>query len=290
MAAQVFAAGQPQRLRGGEPLPRLRWCIAAHRLFQPQQIEWRHAMTGGHRFLGIPGLVGIDHQHRIAAKRIAHVAQVGVIALRPETDLELEGAVALVALGQRQLGRIGRIDARRIDRHRPRARTAEHAPDRLAGAPREQVPHCHVDAGGDLVQRAGLAGLQHQHGQPRHQRFPDLSGRGPRLARHDGPAVRQQQARSVFGAYRREIAPDLAPAFAAIAVGQPDQHRGSVSHDAERGLHRRIGGGAQDEGIEPLHLDRRRARSAAEHAVRHQVRHQVRHHATPATQTYLISR
>ena len=59
----------------------------------------------------------------------------------------------------------------------------------------------------------------------------------------------------MLGADRREVAPDLAPSGAAIGVGNPDEDRRSIAHDAERGLHRNLDGCPKDEGFKPVDRD-----------------------------------
>ena len=113
-----------------------------------------------------------------------------------------------------------------------------------------QVPQGDVEPGHALGDGPGFGGLDRQHLGLRGQREVSHLGGGESLADEERGEHRVDEPRAMLGAHRREVAPDLAPAFGAFSVGDADEDRRAVAHDAEGGLHGGVNGGAKNEGFD----------------------------------------
>ena len=249
-AGHVLARRQRRAACVAQPLPVGPGPVGAQGLFDPAQVEALQGPDHRVRAGQVPALVGVDHQRFTCGHVLADPLEIAQVALAPEAYLQLEGAIALGALTRHHLlGRIG-VDAAGVDRHVV-AIAPEHAPQRQTGPPGDQIPQRQVDAGDGLRDRTVLAGLQGQHRGGRLQVLEAGRRRFEARAHRQRTDHRLDQPGAVFGAARREVAPDLAPAVCALGVFEPHQHGRPVVHHAERRAHRRGDRAAQHVHIDP---------------------------------------
>jgi hypothetical protein len=102
-----------------------------------------------------------------------------------------------------------------------------------------EIPQRKINSSNGLGERPGLPALQRQHRGALRESLESLRGTIKLAPDHRRREHLIDEPRSMFGAGRRKVRPDLAPADDAVFVFGANEHRRTVQHAAERGHHRR---------------------------------------------------
>ena len=213
--------------------------VGPDRFFEPCKTEFFQLRCDFERAGGRPSLIGICGQHAVADE-LAKRGEIGAIGGGIEADFQFQRTVAPTNRRFGHLPRTRRIDAAGIDTDlhcrcrravstaascdggRRVSQTARSIPA-IACAKGPGSPDCSASTDVACVRVSKTSERVSAAANPRYRRrehFIDEPG-------------------AVFGAGRRKIGPDFAPADMAVFVFDANEHRRPVQHPAERRYHRR---------------------------------------------------